>query len=229
MKKEIADSIEDYLDKCPVTNKSHVRSHWKDVDIRCVKQDWDTETTRLYVEGGTKPVIYTYPVIETLNEKYQAFLVLREFGDYLLSKATPEMTEVWDKKLVVATVEQVNAFQSRLNTGFSSYQEVVDSLKSPIDRLVALHLSNALMYNGQAYAGASNIDVREWGPTSDLANGTSYYSLVPLTSAYSPRSVHKDFGTAFASYVVYGLSGVLHSDVRDAMVGLVERIVDSAR
>ena len=198
------------------------------MEVRCIGKDWDTETARLAVEGD-KPVIYTYPVIETLTPEYQAFVVLREFGDYLLSKAPEEMDVEWRQKLVLPTTEQINAFQSRLNMGFASYQELVSSLKSPLDRLVASHMANAMMFNGQAFAGTTNLDVRQWGPTKEFATLTRYHSIVPLTSAYCPREIHKDFGTAFASCVVYDLKTVLHSDVKAALRGLIDRIVSAAR
>lgn len=229
MKQEQVDRIENYLDKCSVSSQSHVKSHWRDVEVRCIGKDWDTETARLYIEGNTKPVVYTYPVVETFTADYQAFVVLREFGDYLLTKASAEMEVEWRQKLILPTTEQINAFQQRLNQGFDSYQAVVDSLKSPVDRLVALHMANAMMYNGQAFAGATNVDVRQWGPTKEFATLTRYYSIAPLTSAYCPREIHKDFGTAFASCVVYDLKTVLHSDVRQALRGLIDRIVAAAR
>lgn len=229
MKQEQVDRIENYLDKCSVSSQSHVKSHWRDVEVRCIGKDWDTETARLYIENNTKPVIYTYPVVETFTADYQAFVVLREFGDYLLTKASAEMEVEWRQKLILPTTEQINAFQQRLNQGFDSYQAVVDSLKSPVDRLVALHMANAMMYNGQAFAGATNVDVRQWGPTKEFATLTRYYSITPLTSAYCPREIHKDFGTAFASCVVYDLKTVLHSDVKQALRGLIDRIVAAAR
>lgn len=228
MTQDQVDAIGDFLDRCSVTSQPHVKAHWSDVSIRCVQKDWDTEDARLCIEGG-KPIIRTYPAVEKLTREHQAFVVLREFGDYILSKAPEEMEIEWRQKLVLPTTEQVNAFQQRLNQGFDSYQEVVASLKSPLDRLVAAHLANALMYNGQAFSGASNVNVREWGPTKELATGVRYFSIVPLTSAYCPRAVHKDFGSAFASCVVYDLKTVLHTDVKNALRGLIDRIVAAAR
>lgn len=228
MKQEQVDKIGEYLDRCSTTSESHVKAYWRDVEVRCISKDWDTETARLYIEVE-KPVIYVYPVINSYLPEYQAFCVLREFGDYLLSKAPEESELAWRQKLVLPTTEQIAAFQQRLNQGFPNYQEVVNSMKSPVDRLVALHMANAMMANGQAFAGATNINVREWGPTSEFATLTRYYSLVPLTSAYCPREIHKDFGSAFASCVVYNLKTVLHSDVRSVLVGLIDRIVNSSR
>lgn len=228
MKQEQVNAIGEFLDRCSITNQSHVKAHWRDVEVRCISKDWDTENARLFIEGD-KPVIFVYPVVETFTPEYQAFVILREFGDYLLTKAPEEMEVEWRQKLVLPTTEQINAFQQRLNQGFDSYQAVVDSIKSPVDRLVALHLANAMMYNGQAFAGASNVNIREWGPTKELATMTRYFSLTPLTSAYCPREIHKDFGTAFASCVVYNLKTVLHSDVKNALRGLIDRIVAAAR
>lgn len=229
MNQEQVRAIGDYLEKCDVSSQPHVRSHWNSVEIRCLEKDWDTELAALTIDRDAGPVIYVYPAIEKLTQDHQAFHVLREFGDYLLSKAPTEMEVEWRQKLVLPTTEQINAFQQRLHQGFSSYQELVDSLKSPTDRLVATHMSNAMMYNGQAFAGASNVNVREWGPTKEFATLTRYYSITPLTSAYCPRMIHKDFGTAFASCVVYGLKTVLHTDVKAALMGLIDRIVAAAR
>lgn len=228
MTQEQVNKIGEFLDRCATTKESHVKAYWRDVEVRCIGKDWDTETARLAIEGD-KPCIYVYPVVEHYTPEYQAYCVLREFGDYLLTKAPEEMEVAWRQKLVLPTTEQIAAFQQRLNQGFHNYQEVVSSMKSPVDRLVATHLANAMMANGQAFAGATNINLREWGPTSEFAELKRYYSLVPLTSAYCPRDVHKDFGCAFASHVVYGLKTVLHSDVKMALAGLISRIVNTAR
>jgi hypothetical protein len=228
MTKQDIDSIASLLDKCPLTQESNVKAHWRDVQIKVLKEDWDTETARLRVSDEGKPCIYVYPVLAKMTPDYRAFCVLREFGDYLLTK-TPEETELmWRQKLTLPTTEQIDAFQQRLNQGFKSYTEVVESLKSPIDRLIAAHLSNAMMANGQAFAGATNINLREWGPTSEFATLRRYYSLTPLTSAYCPRCVDKDFGSAFASCVVYDLKTVLHTQVKDALREIIKRIITAA-
>jgi hypothetical protein len=217
------------LEKSFATAHSHVRSHWRDVEFRVLKDDWDLETARLFVNEAEKPVIRIYPCMATFSPEKQAFYLMREFGDYLLTCASDDMELAWRQKLVLATVEQIDSFQKRLNDSYNNYAEVVESFKTPVDRLVAMNLANALMANGQAYKGSGNVNVREWGPTQEFANLRRYFSMVPLTSAYCPRDIHKDFGCAFASYVVFDLKTVLHTSVQETLKRLIERIIDSAR
>lgn len=228
MTKQDTDNIANLLDKCSLTQESCVKAHWRDVEVKVLKDDWDTETARLRVGEDGKPVIYVYPALAKFTHNHRAFCVLREFGDYLLTKTPEEMDLQWRQKLTLPTTEQIDAFQQRLNQGFKSYAEVVESLKSPIDRLIAAHLANAMMANGQAFAGATNVNLREWGPTAEFATLRRFYSLTPLTSAYCPRDIHKDFGCAFASCVVYDLKTVLHTQVKDALREIIKRIVTSA-
>ena len=221
--------VNNYLNKCQIADTAHIRSHWQSIEFRVLSKDWDTETARLFIQEGDKPVIFLYPCISHYMPQHQAFCVLREFGHYLLLKAPEEMETHWRQKLVLPTQDQVDAFEARLNEGFKSYADVVASLKSPVDRLVATHLANALMMNGQAFGGACNVDVREWGPTQEFANCRRYFSLVPLTSAYCPREIDRDFGIAFAAMCVYDFKTVLHTQVKDALTQIIERILNTAR
>jgi hypothetical protein len=229
MTKESLNLVKERLCQCQIARIPHVKAHWNDIAFKVLSKDWDTENARLSIQKGDKPVIFTYPVLDKMTPDFQAYYVLREFGEYLLLKAGSEMDTHWRQKLAYPTCDQIDAFQTRLNQGFKTYQEVVDSLKTPVDRLVATHLANAMLINGQAFAGASNVDVRKWGPTQEFANLRRFMSLVPLTTAYCPRHVHEEFGCAFASCVVFDLKTVLHTSVKDALQQLIERIINSAR
>ena len=229
MTKEALTLVGDYLDKCQLARAPHVKSHWSGIELRNLSQDWDTETTRLLVQDGGRPTILIHPCMDKFKPDYQAFCILREFGYYLLLQAPVEMELAWRQKLTLPTVSQIDAFQTRLNGGYKSYAEVVESLQTPIDRLVASHLANSMMANGQAFAGACNVDIRKWGPTQEFANLRRFYSLVPLTSAYCPRTLDREFGSAFASCVVYDLKTVLHSSVKEALKQILERVINSAR
>lgn len=237
MTKEALTAVGEYLNRCQIARAPHVKSRWSHVELRNLAQDWDTETARLLIQdtksepvgGSDRPTILIHPCVDKFKPDYQAFCVLREFGYYLLLNAPVEMEVAWRLKLVLPTVAQIDAFQARLNGGYTSYAAVVESLQTPIDRLVASHLANAMMANGQAFAGAANVDIRKWGPTQEFANLRRFYSLVPLTSAYCPRTLDKEFGSAFAACVVYDLKTVTHSSVKEALQQLLERIINSAR
>lgn len=229
MTKESLNAIKERLAQCQIANVPHVKAHWNDIEFKVMEQDWDTENTRLMIQEGDKPVIFIYPVLDKMTPDFQAYYVLREFGEYLLLKAGAEMETHWNQKLTYPTCDQVDAFQTRLNQGFKTYQEVVESLKTPVDKLVALNLANAMLVNGQAFAGACNVDVRKWGPTQEFANIRRFMSLIPLTSAYCPRHIHEKFGCAFASCVVFDLKTVLHTSVKQALQQIIERIINAAR
>jgi hypothetical protein len=229
MTKDALNKVKNRLDTCQIAKVPHVKGHWSDITFKVMEKDWDTETTRLMVQEGDKAAIFIYPAVAKMTEDFQAFYVLREFGEYLLLKAGPEMETHWRQKLAYPTTDQIDAFQKRLNQGFHTYAEVVESLKTPVDRLVATHMANAMMANGQAFAGACNVDVRKWGPTQEFTNLRRLMSLVPLTSAYCPRHIHNEFGSAFASCVVFDLKTVLHTSVKDALQQLLERIINAAR
>jgi hypothetical protein len=199
------------------------------LEFKVLSKDWDTETARLFIDDNDKPTVFLYPCLSRFTPEHQAFCVLREFAQFLLLKASDEMETHWKQKLTLPTQDQIDAFATRLNQDFKSYADVVASLKSPVDRLVATHLANAMMANGQAFAGATNVNVRKWGPTQEFAGCRRYFSLVPLTSAYCPREIDRDFGSAFASMCVYDLKTVLHTQVKDALVQIIERIINTAR
>ena len=228
MTKQDVDHINELLDGCPLTQESNVKALWREVEVKVLDRDWDTETARLRIAEDDKAIIYVYPALGKYTSEHRSFCVLREFGDYLLCKAPEEMDLHWRQKLILPTTEQVTAFQQRLNQGFKSYAEAVESLKSPVERLVATHLANAMMANGQAFAGTSNLDLRQFGPTAEFATLKRYYSLAPLTSAYCPRDVHKDFGCAFASCVVYDLRTVQHTAVKEGLREIVKRVITAA-
>lgn len=217
-----------YLDRCQIAGPGVIK-HWNDVEFRVLSEDWDTETARLFIQKDDKPVIFLYPCLSRYTPDYQSFCVLKEFGKYILLQAPEEMETHWKQKLVLPTNAQIDAFTGRLNEGFKSYSDVVESLKLPVDRLVALHLANALMKNGQAFNGASNVDVREWGPTHEFATCQRYFSISPLTSAYCPQHVNQDFGSAFASMCVYDFKTVRHTQIKEFLVQIVERIINQAR
>jgi hypothetical protein len=229
MTKEAINQVKERMNHCQIAKAPHVKGHWSDITFKVLQKDWDTETTRLFIQEGDKAIIFIHPCVSKLSPDFQAFYILREFGEYLLMKAGPDLETHWRQKLTFPTTDQIDAFQTRLNQGFKNYAEVVKSMKTPVDRLVASHLANAMLINGQAFAGACNVKVREWGPTQEFANLRRFYSLIPLTTAYCPREVSKDFGCAFASCVVFDLKTVLHTSVKEALQQIIERVINSAR
>ena len=191
--------------------------------------DWFTEDARISIDDEDKPTIYIRPVVNSYIPDYQAYVILREFGEYLYSLCSKDTVERWEHKLVVPNIGQIDAFQNKLKESYETYGDLVASFLYPVDRLIAIHLANALIANGQQIKDSKNLDIRNYGPTTDFANCSAFYSITPLVSVYAPRDVTKEFGCAFAGSVVYDLKCVLKADVAVELKGIVRSVANSVR
>jgi len=166
-----------------------------------------------------------FPVIIKQTSFSAIQSILKALGSYALEISPDSIKHVWERRLVAARPEQVNAFQLKLSSGdFLQFEAIVETFERATDRLVAIHLANGLLSNGQTCTSSANVNVKEWGTTSQFANGTKPYSLVPLLSVYAPTDVYQNFGSAFADYVLAGLGSVSESSVRTEYSNLVQRV-----
>jgi hypothetical protein len=181
-----------------------------------------------------EPSILLYPNLTKNPEAGKA--VIREFGNFLIRRGGLRANAIWESKLLVPDPAQVNQFSVKLadqelRKTCHSYEEVLQSYPhkgNSVPRLIAVHLANALIANNIPYADSVGVDILSWGPTSEFASGKKYYSLVPLTSAYCPKSVHEDFGVAFAEWLVGDLACVQDSTVAYALKGIMRNILKRA-
>lgn len=163
--------------------------------------------------------IVVYPSIGNRSEAQGAHELLTEVGNMVASKwVSPVVAARWKHKLVLPTSEQIGAVQDRISSG--PYTQVVESFTNPVDRLVAIHVVNALIANRVRVAECKNIDIRQWGATSDFCRRKRYYSLTPLISAYCSRSLYENYGSAFAN-VALCLELATHSAVSASFKKLV--------
>jgi len=183
---------------------------------------------------ANEPAILLYANLTKNPEAGKA--VIREFGNFLIRRGGARAHSIWDSKLLVPEPAHVKQFSDKLadqelRKTCHSYEEVLQSYPhkgNSVPRLIAVHLANALIANNIPYADSVGVDVMSWGPTSEFANGKKYYSLVPLTSAYCPKSVHEHFGVAFAEWLVGDLACVQDTTVAYALKGIIRNILKRA-
>ena len=137
---------------------------------------------------------------------------------------------MWEKRFVRARLDQVNLFQGKLSSGeYTTFQSIVQSIERATDRLVAIHLSNGLLSNGQTAISSRNINVLQWGTTSEFATGQKPYSLIPLVSVYAPAGIYQHFNAAFADNILSNLSSVAETSVRSAYQSLIHKVTETFR
>lgn len=215
------------LRRSPFYRYSHLIGMWDRMQFVEHKQqlvDTDAELSR----DGKK--INLYPVLVRRMVEDANYALMREFGKFLYSKASPELKKRWQLKLVLPSKAQVDAFQSKLGCrNFKSFKDLVEDFNCPCDRLVAVNLSNAFLANRQPINDAYDVDVRAYGPTCGYATAKRYHSAVPLVSAYAPRRIYEDFGEAFADAVAKNLRTVRHTSVQAVIRSLLEDVIAATR
>lgn len=172
--------------------------------------------------------INLYPSLLQKPRKYSIFVVLREFGHLIYSKAGEQVKRRWLYKLGLPTTGQITAVQNKMTPQFASFRDMVESFTTAMDRYVALNIANALIANGVKYSQSQNIDIKEWGPTQEYCNRRRYHVLIPLVSAYASREIYEDFGTAFADWTC-GMCGITESSVADATHEIIREMAEAMR
>ncbi len=170
-------------------------------------------------------LVRIYPVIIQKTSFAAVKSILCEIGHHLMLTADENTKKLWEKRLVSANVSQVNQFQAKLSSGnYPTFEAIITSIERAADRLVALHLANGLLSNGQSAASAKNINVVDWGTTAEFATGKKPYSLIPLLSVYTTGLTYQHFSEAFADLVLSGLSSVAESSVKTAYAELLRKL-----
>lgn len=213
------------LSECSVI-PAHVHAHWRSMEWLCYQKPLVTAfAERSRTPGEEK--INLYP--DLLKLKDPRPVLLEQFGQVLYEKCGQKAACLWEQKLALPSDEQVAAVQLRLGHGFATYRELVESFKTAMDRLVALNFCNALNASGVSAANAREVKLKEWGATSEYANGQRPHSLIPLLSAYAPRRLGESFGLTVADQVLNKLSTVREGSVRESVRGLTLGILELAR
>lgn len=154
------------------------------------------------------PVIRLYP--DLLRQEGASFPILREFGEIVKAKGGQRATYLWSHKLDLPTPSQVDQIQEKLDDEglrqtCQTYRQVLDSYPpqgTAVDRLVFIHVANALLANNIPYPDSMGVAIRHWGPCVEYCHQKRYHSLIPLISHYSPPRVYEMFGEAFATLLL---------------------------
>lgn len=184
--------------------------------------------------GSGEATINLYPALMESPEAGKQ--VLREFGKLILLRSGEKGKSIWEKKLDVPTPEQIQIAAAKLADSSvrqrcKRYKDVLDTYPDrggSTNRLVFVHVANALLSNNISYADSVGVDINTWGPTTEYCRRKKYHSLIPLVSAYSPPEVYADFGIAFATLIIDNLSAVRDRSVGFALRGIIQRIAKLA-
>ncbi len=149
--------------------------------------------------------------------------IIEAFGVLVFTRRAPEHAqERWEMKLTLPEAHQIDQVQEKLkDTSLGSYKAIKDSFDRLMDRYVSLNLTNALAAVGIKRAQATNINLRQWGGTSQYANIRKLHSIRPYVTAYGPRDVADCPGTALAEKLVHNMRHVTESSLQDAYGRLI--------
>ena len=201
------------LKESGLLDAGRVRTLWKSVDwVESKHQTVDSVAELAKQEGN--PTIIVYPMAQVAIEPERA--ILKAFGRALYASFGQRSKARWKDKLVLAKESQIDDYQERLKKA-ASYKELVESYPTAVDRLVAIHLSNALLANNVPISEAQNLDVRTWSSTEKFACLETPYSLTPLSSVYCRYEVDKNFADAFADYALTKFDKIYETSVKQRM------------
>lgn len=136
-------------------------------------------------------------------------------------KMDEKQRQRWELALFQVNPASFRLIQEALKSS-SGFKEAVESLESPVTRLVAIHLFNALIKGGVSYTTAQSADLSQWGSTAELVSGKRLCSLLPLLGAYAPARLYGYFPDAVTSLVVDGLKPITYSEVRSTFADVVK-------
>jgi len=181
-----------------------------------------------------EPIIRLHPNL--LKNPEAGKVVLREFGKFILRRGGERAEALWDGKLCVPDAEHIDEFAKKLSDPelrktCKSYEELLQSYPQrghSVERLIAIHMANALIANNIPYPDSVGVNIKTWGPTAEFATFKKYHSLVPLTSAYCPPMIHADFGSAFADLIINDLHDVQDTSVAYALKGIIRNVIKRA-
>ena len=183
----------------------------------------------LYVETGK---ITTFPSFGQIGEPVAERQLTHAVGCAVWAALNSASKERWKKKLVSATEAEVAQLWPACESS-EDYAGAVRSIKHAVPRLVAIHISNAMISARVPFTQA--VRNRNHPCAEGIRTGAVQYSLIPLLSAYAPSLVSyippehvcvdgSDFANFFVEYV-HGFVCIGESSVRDACVRLIESMV----
>lgn len=220
---EFATSIQragDALKQSSLGAYPHIMAAWKAIDWKENSTDAGSVDAQMLVSGSG---IALFPSLLRKSQQAQSIALIREFGLLLYKKCPASGKTVWEKKLCLPESSQMMAYQGKLQSpDFVTYEEMVKSFNTAMDRLVAINLSNALLCNHVPRTQSRNLNIFTWGATVEYANLRRNHSILPLISAYGSREILNCPGVALAEFVVNKLKSVREQSVSNAFHRFIE-------
>lgn len=210
--------------------KPKVMSLWQQVQWQEVPRNEEGRIANL-IPDTSSPVIALYPAL--LQSESPVFEVLKAFGNLILSVAGSRAAHVWEAKLCLPTPAQIEIVRGKLQDPdirrhCRRYEDILHTYPekgSAADRLVLIHITNALLANNIPFEDSEGVDIQSWGPTAEYCAFKRYHSLIPLVTHYCPPEVSEDYGMAFAHTVLSGHPPCWDSSVRTALAVLIKAVV----
>ena len=151
--------------------------------------------------------------------------ILSSVAEQIMGSVPAEVASVWDDLSVRANKETCGQFVNVISSGkYDNYRAVVDSFSGPCDRLIAIHLANALIANEIPIKAAYALNLASFKPTRYLMSGEIRYSLKPFKSAYFPNL--DTFNSLFSAYCLIE-DITKHGCIDLALLSIVEDIVSN--
>lgn len=113
----------------------------------------------------------------------------------------------WMRKQVVPKRATIDRLQDLFDKGpvRSNFKDYLKEFNEATDRLVVIHILNALIKNSVRPSGIKTLRLDKFPPTSDFVRRLKPYSLKPLLSAYVGKTWGIDkYEFAFAEYSIRG-------------------------
>ncbi len=129
--------------------------------------------------------------------------IVHECGHRYWNKfLTSGKKRLWQDKYIKVSPKAIAVVNAAAqDKTYRSYKEFISQFRDNYTRLVALHLSNALIANKYPIETLDRVDFRFHPATKDFASGSKSFSLTPLISLYAGKDVYEDFAETFRAYV----------------------------
>jgi len=159
------------------------------------------------LERGNKPfhydpdedVISIYPLSNGLFGRIDKAFYSALGARFYANNVSGERRLQWSRKLVLPKRATIDKVQRMLKKGeFKNFRKLISSFKTPNDRLIALHICNALIKNSVRPSVAKELDLKRFPATKDFCRAHKPYSLRPLLSVYGAKNM--TYEQAFGEY-----------------------------
>lgn len=180
-----------------------------------------------YYYNKSEDIISIYPFAAGPFSRLDKVIYMALAERYWYKEMSAGQRVQWQKKLVYPKKSVIDRLQASFSRGGkTSFTQFVDEFKEANERLVVIHLCNALIKNSVRATNSRSINLTSHPATSSFARARTPYSLLPLISAYGGRGPSAEsYETVFANYcAAAGKLEYSEASVGDAVVALFQSV-----